>query len=256
MTPQQAFDDVMNRARRLMRLHDGLINTRQRSIRNDWRQSFCRLMHWPLNTPIERVDSVDAIVVLREGAALQVGDFAQDTMDDLLRSAHVFVVSALDRYVHERVCKGIIASYKNSELLKEQQEFAIPLKLAIEAAEALRRAQREGRQVRPANEFRKAIQELLHRRPFQSWRDIEYAFKLIGISGLAGAIQQRKGLPDVKEYKAELGRIVDRRHRIVHEGDLPRHQRGGQALKAPISPKFVNDSITFIEDFVDQLEQI
>lgn len=256
MTPQQAFDDVMVRARRLMRLHDGLINTRQRSIRKDWRDSFCRLMHWRQGTAIERVDSADAIVVIREGAALRVDDFAQDTMDDLLRSAHVFVVSALDRYVHERVCKGIIASFRNSELLKEQQEFEIPLKLAMEAAEALRRAQREGRQVRPANEFRKAIQELLHKRPFQSWRDIDYAFRLIGINGLAGKIQQSKGLSDMKTYKAELGRIVDRRHRIVHEGDLPRHQRGGQALKEPISRKFINDSIAFIEGFVSELEKI
>lgn len=256
MTPNQAFQDVMDRARRLMRLHDGLINTRQRSIRNDWRRKFCRLMRWKVDTAIERVDSVDAVVVLREGSNLKVEDFAQDTMDDLLRSAHVFAVSALDRYVHERVCKGIIAAYRNGSLLKEQNDFSIPLKLAMEAADALRKAQKEGKQVRPANEFRKAVQEILHKRPFQSWRDIEYAFRLIGVSGLAGDIQANKGLSDLTSYKKQLALVVERRHRIVHEGDLPRHQRGGQAIKASITPKQVNDAINYIEDLVAELEKI
>ncbi len=256
MTPRQAFDDVIDRTKRLMRLHDGLINTRKRKIRSDWRGNFCRLMHWKTDSNIERVDSADAIVVLREGADLQTDDFAKDTMDDLLRSAHIFAVSAMDRYVHERVCKGIISAFRRSGLSKEQREFSIPLTLALDAAEALRKAHKDEKAVRPANEIRKAIQELLHTRPFQSWRDIDYAFRLIGITGLAGKIQASKGLSDMKAYKAELGRIVERRHRIVHEGDLPRHQRGGLAQKAPIKRSFVVDSIAFIEDFVDELEKV
>lgn len=257
MTPKQAFDEVMGRARGLKRLHDGLINQRQRKIRSDWRQSFCKLMHWGKNrSSIERIDSPDAVVVLRDKAKLQVRDFAKDSMDDLLRAALVFTVSALDRYVHERVCKGIISAYRNTDLLKEQEEFSISLQLAMNASRKVREAQRQGKKVRPANEFRIAVQEQLHQRPFQSWKDIEYAFKLIGVSGIAGSIQSRNGFGDMDEYKRELGRIVGRRNRIVHEGDIPRHQRGGRPQKEPITPEFVDKSMAFVEDFVTELENI
>jgi hypothetical protein len=246
----------MSRARRLMRLHDGLINTRQRSIRSDWGRKFCQLMRWKMDSDIERVDSADAVIVLRSGCDLKVDDFAQDSMDDMLRAAHVFAISALDRYVHERVCKGIITAYRRRELSREQKDFSIPLKLAMDTADSLRKAAKQNKQTRPANEFRNTVQEMLHRRPFQSWRDIEYAFCLIGVKGIAGRIQESKGIASIDSYRAQLAKIVDRRHRIVHEGDLPRHQRGGQATKAAITPKYVKDAIEFIEDFVSELEKV
>jgi hypothetical protein len=177
-------------------------------------------------------------------------------MDDLLRSAHVFSVSALDRYVHERVCKGVIAAYRKGGLSKEQKEFSIPLTLALDLAEAIRVAHKNKKKVRPANEIRKAIQEMLHSRPFQSWRDIEYAFKLIGINGLAGKIQQSKGLSDITPFKKQLGKVVERMHKIVHEGDLPRHARGGYAKKVPIERKFVSNSLDYIDELVQELERI
>ena len=47
MTPKQAYDHIAARSRRMLRFHDGLVNTRQRGIRNDWKGAFCKLMHWP-----------------------------------------------------------------------------------------------------------------------------------------------------------------------------------------------------------------
>jgi hypothetical protein len=35
MTPMDGFEDTLERARLLLRLHDGLINQRQRQIRSD-----------------------------------------------------------------------------------------------------------------------------------------------------------------------------------------------------------------------------
>jgi len=256
MTPRQAFDDVILRANRLLRIHDGLINTRQRGIRADWKRGFCSLMHWKQSANIQRVDGKDAIIVLRDGASLSEDDLNQDAMDDLLRSALVYGVSALDRYVHERVCKGIIKAYREATLSKEQKDFSIPLTLALSAAESLRKAHKAGKDVRPANEIRKAIQEMLHTRPFQSWRDIDYAFRLIGVTDMAGKIQTSKGLGDLKAYKKQLNAIVERRHKIVHEGDLPRHERGGIAKKVPISRAFIVSSLTHLEDFVNEMEKI
>lgn len=99
MTPRQAYDHIAERARRLLRFHDGLVNTRARRMRRDWKTSFCRLMHWPQNCNMDRIDSRDALIVLRDGSALTSDDFTSEAVDDLLRSALAVGVSALDRYV-------------------------------------------------------------------------------------------------------------------------------------------------------------
>ena len=76
MTPKQAYDHIAARSRRMLRLHDGLVNTRQRGIRNDWKGAFCKLMHWPQASNIDRVDSKEALIVLRAGASLSKPGFS------------------------------------------------------------------------------------------------------------------------------------------------------------------------------------
>jgi len=256
MTAKDAYNDVARRARRLLHLHNGLVNIRRRGIRRDWKEAFCRIMHWPLESQIERVDSRDALVVLRVGAALTPSDFRAEALDDLLRSSLTFGVCALDRYVHERVVKGMIGALKEPKLNRRQEEFSIPAVMAIQAADAVRRAAKDGKEVRPANEVRKRIQKLLHLKPFQNWRQVEEAFDLIGISGLAGRLQQGYAIGNFEPIRGQLNAIVDKRHRIVHEGDLIRHERGGQVRKNQISRKYVAESLDFIDNFVIQLEQV
>ena len=106
MTPKQAYDHIAARSRRMLRFHDGLVNTRQRGIRNDWKGAFCKLMHWPQASNIDRVDSKEALIVLRAGASLSKTDFTSESVDDLLRSALAIGIGALDRSdrFHQRVC--------------------------------------------------------------------------------------------------------------------------------------------------------
>jgi hypothetical protein len=191
MTPLEAYKDTASRARQFIRFYEGLrlINIRRRRIRKDWKEAFCRLMHWPLTSQIERVDSADAILILRDGANLKSSDFTSDALTDLLRSAIVYGVSALDRYIHERVVHNIITALKKTPRTKQQDNFSIPVTTAIKITEAVSKARRAGNNVRPANEVRNKIQEILHQRPFQSWREIEYAFELLGVSNFAGQLQ-------------------------------------------------------------------
>ena len=256
MEPIEAYKDTAQRAQRYLKLHDGLINTRQRAIRADWKRSFCSLMHWPQGSQIERVDSRDAILILRNNATLVPDDFSKQSLEDLLRAALTFGVSALDRYVHERVIKSFVSAYRKSALTKQQKELGIPVTIAMDIIKKVHAANKNGSSVRPANEIRKAIQELLHKRPFQSWREIEYAFQLIGIKNLSGQLQNEFNVGDMKPIKAQLNKIVERRNHIVHEGDLVRHQRGGQVKTRAIERKYVSDSLSFIEDLVMKLENV
>lgn len=256
MRPIDAYQDTAVRAKRFLLLHDGLMNTRQRSIRADWKSSFNKLMHWNQGADIKRVDSRDAVIVLRDGSALQPDDFTKESLDDLLRSSLTFGVSALDRYIHERIIKGFVTAYRAGNLNKQQKEFTIPATLAMDIVEKTRKANQNGATVRPANEVRKAVQEILHKRPFQSWREVEYGFCLIGVTGLAGKLQGTLGVGDFTPIKRQLNKIAERRNHIVHEGDLARHQRGGGVKAQHIERKFVEDSLTFLDGFVAALEQV
>ena len=213
-------------------------------------------MRWRLDTPLERVDSRDAIVVLKSGASLAPDDFSRPALDDLLRSALVFGVSGLDRYVHERVVKKIIASLGSTTLTRRQEELAIPATMALAAAKTLRRALGEGKQARPANEIRKKIQENLHTRPFQSWRQIEEAFELIGVTDLAQRLQAAYRVGDFGQIRRELDAIVRHRNQIVHEGALARHKRGGTVRSIRTSRGYVEQSLRFLDDFCQKLEEV
>lgn len=54
----------------------------------------------------------------------------------------------------------------------------------------------------------------------------------------------------------QLNALVQRRHRIVHEGDLIRHQRGGQTRAQSITRKYVADSLDFLDTLVGHLENV
>ena len=82
---------------------------------------------------------------------------------DVLRAALVTAVSALDRYVHDRVTKNIIAAYKSASLNREQEDFNLPLSVAIAVARKAAAATGD-KQVRAANLIRVELQELLHKR--------------------------------------------------------------------------------------------
>src|SRR5206468_3561911 len=175
--PKQAFDHISGRARRLLRYHDGLVNIRQRAMRQDWKASCCQFMRWPQTAAIDRVDSKDAVVILRDGSGLSTKDFSAEALDDLLRASLALGVSALDRYLHERIVKRIVTCLRSRDLHSTQEKLAIPATLAVRMTEAWSGASQKGKKTRPANQLRISLQEALHTRTFQSWREIEEAFE-------------------------------------------------------------------------------
>jgi RiboL-PSP-HEPN len=217
MSPKAAFDNIVERAASILALHGELAGGL----------------------------AVPAAIIASQRAILH---------DDLLRSALVLAVAALDRYVHDRVTKGIAAAYRRGNLNREQEEFSIPVSLAFEIAARATKAQGDPKQSRHANLVRNEVQEILHKRPFQSWREIEVAFLLIGISGLAGHIQNAAHLGNMGPYKNQLNDIVRTRNLIVHEGHIRRHQRGGKSTLLEITSASVTEATDFLKGFVGHLE--
>jgi len=225
-------------------------------MRKDWKASCIKFMHWRAGASIDRVDSKDAVVILRDGAALARSDFSSEALDDLLRSSLALGVSALDRYLHERVVKSIVKSLRSADLKSAQERLAIPAILAVRMTKDWKKAARSGKPIRPANQLRISLQEALHLRSFQTWREIEEAFELIGITGVMGKLQTAYGVGDITPVRSQLNSVVQRRHRIVHEGDLVRHKRAGQPRMHPLKRKYVADSLDFLDGLVGHLEGI
>jgi methylmalonyl-CoA mutase cobalamin-binding subunit len=213
-------------------------------------------MHWPNNLPIHRVDSKQALIVLRSGAQLSPVDFSRSALQDLSRSALALGVSAFDRYVHERVVKRIVRALRKKDLSRIQQDLVMPAVASLRVAQATVKARKASKPFRPANEIRKALQETLHRRPFQNWRELDYAFNLIGITNLETQLRARYGVNSLKPKHGQLNSIATRRNRITHEGDLVRHERGGKVRPNPIDPKIVREALDFLDTLVGHLEAV
>jgi hypothetical protein len=177
-------------------------------------------------------------------------------LKELLRSALMLGVSALDRYMYERIVKKIVGALKKGKLCKEQADFAIPAEVAIRVANRVVVARRKGQAVRPTNEIRIVIQDLLHKRTFQSWQELEEGFKLIGISGISGTLQDAYKVANIKPIKSQLNKIAQSRNRIVHEADLVKHKRGGKPRLNPRSVGEVREAIDFLNDLVAKLETV
>ena len=148
-------------------------------MRQDWKASCCQFMRWPQTAAIDRVDSKDAVVILRDGSGLSTKDFSAEALDDLLRASLALGVSALDRYLHERIVKRIVTCLRSRDLHSTQEKLAIPATLAVRMTEAWSGASQKGKKTRPANQLRISLQEALHtphsrvggrlRRPSSSW---------------------------------------------------------------------------------------
>jgi hypothetical protein len=160
--------------------------------------------------------------------------------------------------VHERIVKAFVTAFRATELTKNQREFHVPATLAIDIVNRVHSARRDGQAIRPANEIRKVVQKVLHKRPFQSWREIEYGFSLIGCKDLGKALRNAHSISpqDLESLKEQLNKVVARRNQIVHEGDLPRHQRGGQVYVQEIRRLWVQESLDFLIELAGRLEAV
>ncbi len=88
------------------------------------------------------------------------------------------------------------------------------------------------RNIRPANEIRKVVQQTLHKRPFQSWERVEYGFSLIGVKDFGKSLRDAHGISvkDMDELKVQLNKIVARRNQIVHEGTFHAISAAGRCM--------------------------
>jgi hypothetical protein len=221
-------------------------------MRADWADNFKRLMHWRKKETIDRVDGAGAILILREGCGVTAKHFRDEFLDELLRAATVSIVAAFDRYCHELIAAKIVAEVARgfdaaSHPLKQ---FRVPI---FEARKAILHAKRPGS--RPMNLIRESAKSVLREETFQKPDAVAKGLRMVGVSDLWPGCAAHMGC-HAEEIIRELKRIVDRRNRIVHEGDIQHRARGGNIKTHSIRAKQVAADIIWLSQLVDAIDRV
>lgn len=165
--------------------------------------------------------------------------------DDVLRAALVQGISALDRYVHEKVRIGMLAAARG-EISRTAQfhSFALPLSGALRGYE-------DGTAVEMW--LGPLIVEQHSIATFQRADKIADAIRLVCTidAGLWPGVGAAIGIADTKQVKERLDLLVDRRNAIAHEDDT-----GASGERAPIDAELVASAIDFIEDVGSAIDHI
>ncbi len=243
-TAKATFDTAIKRAEYLLRLAFGLTNHRQRRIRRDWAASFKQVMHWPKSKAIERIDSKDAVIILRHVSNLSLDDFSSDALQDCLRASLVMAVSALDAYFHAKIIRYVVQHSRTKEPSKKLLNAKILVRDFI-----------EGRKKRRSNvALRAAIERNLSYQALQQPAQIAEALCLIGVSNFWKSVAKQMGQAD-QQICTHLTKIVKRRNQIVHEGDLNQSKKARNKSR-PITHKEVEKSIALLKGIVSAAEAI
>ncbi len=250
MTPKAGFNAALERAEHLLRLYELICDTRQRAVRGDWARAFKQLMHWPAGNHIVRIDGKDrqSLLVFREECGVERHHFAHEYLSELLRSAIVASVSALDRMLHDHVVKESwkLLSRKESKVPKKLKEMSLSALDARKAVEHLRRNSK----ARPGNIIKKAIQDRLHRDyTFQTPDSVLMAAQMLGVQDFWKKVAHKMpNTPPKEDVIKELRTITRRRNQIVHEADLIRTNRQ-QPLLRSISYSETSRMVNWMKEF-------
>ncbi len=258
MDPKAGFDAAMERAKHLLTMYEILHDTRQRRVRADWAASFKKLMRWPAGEQIDRVDGKDrnSMLILRQTVGIDREHFAHDMVSELLRSAVVAAISAVDRYMHDQVVKHCwkLLGRREDQIPKELLKVALSPLVTRRALEKLR----SDANARPGSLVKKALQERLHRDyTFQSADGIERAAKLLGLRDFWGEVASRlPGPPTKGDVKDLINEIARRRNKIVHEADLiPRTRHAGFKLR-DIAVADARNWVSWIDELISATDDV
>ncbi|MFW3163009.1 HEPN domain-containing protein [Pseudomonas syringae pv. syringae] len=174
---------------------------------------------------------------------------------DLLRSALVMAVSAMDSYMHWMVFQQITAVSKNSGLPKALAKLEIPFSDVADLAEAMLKGRRAGIETRPWNALKNSAQKQLLFKTFQSFEQVSMAMSMSGI--LNGWKSAAAVLSiNVKDIKSRLNHIVHRRNQIVHEGDITRSSLPRNLKFNSLDSAEISGDVDWVESLILAIESI
>jgi hypothetical protein len=171
--------------------------------------------------------------------------------DELLRAEWVMRVSALDLYVHEVVSQNLLKTFQGVRPICPG--FS---KLQI-SSDTMMRVHANGKGLVSDAAFDLEIRTRLSRATYQFPDDIADGIRLVSSIELWNEIAKHHGAApadvknDAASFRGQLTQIVNRRNKIVHEGDL---QPTIPRMPWPISRTDVDHVKTTIQSVVDGIQ--
>lgn len=169
---------------------------------------------------------------------------------DILRAAVVFAVSAMDAYLHDKILekvtplviarKGKQLPGKLVEIIKDEATHERLLEIIFE----------ERPPAHLATLVRKHISDLT----FQNAGKIEGALKVLGLDDVWYQVGTRLGVGKEKA-RGFVQAYVDRRHAIVHEGDLGKAKKIRHRL-AKITRPYAKKCVSDVERFIGAIDYL
>jgi hypothetical protein len=173
--------------------------------------------------------------------------------DELLRAEWVARVSALDLYVHELVTQNMVSIFEGvRSSCPGFSKFHC-------SSDALLRIRHASTPAEASAAFDLEVRSKLSRVTYQFPEDIADGVRLISACELWNDIALAKGATAAtknslaKSLKRDLSLVVERRNKIVHEGDL---QPSIPRTPWPISRVDVSYAAKFIEELVRTIDGI
>jgi len=197
--------------------------------------------------------AVDCLARARALAAVSPAA-SPSVRDDMLRSALVMGVAAVDTLMHTVVFRAI-------ENDADTLPAAIGEKLTIgfgevaRFADAAKAAQRNKKMWRPWVQVKNLLHARLLRQTMQSPREIEDAMAMAGIKKGWTSTADAMG-ESVSAVKTMLGKIVQRRNQIVHEGDFQRLVRPQKIRLRVIDQAAVAADLVWLGRLIDALAAV
>lgn len=185
--------------------------------------------------PMQRVHT---LIVFYEHLSVSV----QPILDcsDLLRSALMLCVSALDQYIHETTVAGMMLCWNGSKPQTESfKKYALSIAIVKQLLDT-----------NNSTCVELAIRENLSFLTFQQPDKIAAAIRLFSTEELWPSVAALLGI-DTKDLKSELELIIRRRNKIAHEADLDPSYPGQMW---PIDKNMVEASSELIKIIVGQIE--
>ncbi|WP_407638361.1 HEPN domain-containing protein [Amycolatopsis rifamycinica] len=164
--------------------------------------------------------------------------------DDLLRSAVVFAISALDYYIHDLVLECLVDVFRgNRNRAKGFELLQLPASFSYDLSATSSPYEKELL-------YRQTISESLSRKTYQRADDIASGLKLICDTPFWSGTYGRGST--CESAKRELNLIATRRNKIVHEADLADSTLGE---KWPIDNAMVTEAMDHISHVSSNINQ-
>jgi hypothetical protein len=160
-------------------------------------------------------------------------------LSDILRAELVLAVSALDTFIHDLVCLGMVEVLRGQRRqTKSYQEFKVSMKVVSFDS--------------TYNWFEAEIRRRHGEESYQRPDKIADALKFISDISLWEKVANKVNQP-VDDVKNQLKEIVKRRNSIVHESDLDPTTPG---RRLDIDDVYVDEVINFIEKLGEAIYKV